>query len=102
MKHRNLGGLVIASRRQSNHSHGKILREVISVKKWIKQKHTSHELPDKGNDETRISTEPMVSPEGFQGSQAFNGMNQMSLSQCSRLNTTTFRMVDSRGKAKPQ
>lgn len=53
--------MVVVNRRQFNDSHDLILQEVTSVKKCIKQKHSYHELSNKGDDAARISAEPMVS-----------------------------------------
>lgn len=89
MIYRNCGWVVVANRRQFNDSHDIILQEVIIVKKWTKENHSYHELPHEGDENTRISAEPVVSPE----SKAVNRLNQISLSKCSRLSTSTFNMA---------
>ena len=64
--------MVVANRRQFDDSHDVILQEVTSIKKCIKQKHSYHEVPNRGVDEARISAEPGFS--WVQEPQVFNRM----------------------------
>lgn len=64
--------MVLANRRQFNDSHDVILQDVTSIKKCIKQKHSCHEVPNRGVDEARISAEAGFS--WVQEPQVFNRM----------------------------
>ena len=57
----------------------------------MKQKHSYHELPEKGVHDVRISAEPMVSPES-KSHRSSTEWIQLSFSQCSRLSTTSYKM----------
>lgn len=79
--------MVVASGRQPSDNHDIILQKAISMKKWIKQRHSYHQLPTK---EMMLEFLLSLCFPGVQESQAFNRRNPISLSQCCRLSITIF------------